>query len=101
MFVFRFGDCSLQERINQQSCERLKAYCNTLRDRLPDMGKAFLSLLRFLPVKWVLFLPTLANCLLTEGCLIANSETMTELASSSVSWYPVAGRLVVFSGTQH
>lgn len=25
------------------------------------------------------FLPTLANCLLTEGCLIANSETMTEL----------------------
>uniref|UniRef100_A0A3B4FKQ7 Type II inositol 3,4-bisphosphate 4-phosphatase-like n=1 Tax=Pundamilia nyererei TaxID=303518 RepID=A0A3B4FKQ7_9CICH len=50
-YAERFGDCSLQERINQQSCERLKAYCNTLRDRLPDMGKAFLSLLRFLPVK--------------------------------------------------
>ncbi|XP_040887532.1 type II inositol 3,4-bisphosphate 4-phosphatase-like isoform X2 [Toxotes jaculatrix] len=32
----RFGDSSLQERVNQQSCERLKAYCNTLRDRLPD-----------------------------------------------------------------
>uniref|UniRef100_A0A669BFY0 Type II inositol 3,4-bisphosphate 4-phosphatase n=1 Tax=Oreochromis niloticus TaxID=8128 RepID=A0A669BFY0_ORENI len=61
-YAERFGDCSLQERINQQSCERLKAYCNTLRDRLPDMGKAFLSLLRFLPVKRVRFLPTLANC---------------------------------------
>ncbi|CAI5681808.1 unnamed protein product [Oreochromis niloticus] len=37
-YAERFGDCSLQERINQQSCERLKAYCNTLRDRLPDMA---------------------------------------------------------------
>uniref|UniRef100_A0A3Q0R8F4 Inositol polyphosphate-4-phosphatase type II B n=1 Tax=Amphilophus citrinellus TaxID=61819 RepID=A0A3Q0R8F4_AMPCI len=35
----RFGDSSLQERLNQQSCERLRAYCNALRDRLPDMGK--------------------------------------------------------------
>ncbi|KAM7372683.1 hypothetical protein PAMP_009832 [Pampus punctatissimus] len=34
----RFGDSSLQERLNQQSCERLKAYCNTLRDRLPEMA---------------------------------------------------------------
>ncbi|CAK6977552.1 inositol polyphosphate 4-phosphatase type II-like isoform X2 [Scomber scombrus] len=34
----RFGDSSLQERVNQQSCQRLKAYCNTLRDRLPDMA---------------------------------------------------------------
>ncbi|XP_045920616.1 type II inositol 3,4-bisphosphate 4-phosphatase-like isoform X1 [Micropterus dolomieu] len=32
----RFGDSSLQERVNQQSCERLKTYCNTLRDRQPD-----------------------------------------------------------------
>ncbi|KAE8279440.1 Type II inositol 3,4-bisphosphate 4-phosphatase [Larimichthys crocea] len=35
----RFGDSSMQERVNQQSCERLKAYCQTLRDKLPDMGK--------------------------------------------------------------
>ncbi|XP_067435381.1 type II inositol 3,4-bisphosphate 4-phosphatase-like isoform X1 [Thunnus thynnus] len=34
----RFGDSSLQERVNQQSCERLKAYCYTLRDRLPEMA---------------------------------------------------------------
>ncbi|XP_030609471.1 type II inositol 3,4-bisphosphate 4-phosphatase-like isoform X2 [Archocentrus centrarchus] len=34
----RFGDSSLQERLNQQSCERLRAYCNALRDRLPDMA---------------------------------------------------------------
>eukprot|EP00064_Thunnus_orientalis_P020297 superscaffoldBa00005507_g20431 len=33
-----FGDSSLQERVNQQSCERLKAYCYTLRDRLPEMA---------------------------------------------------------------
>ncbi|XP_075948440.1 type II inositol 3,4-bisphosphate 4-phosphatase-like isoform X3 [Anarhichas minor] len=26
----RFGDSSLQERVNQQSCERLRAYCNAL-----------------------------------------------------------------------
>ncbi|XP_071315626.1 type II inositol 3,4-bisphosphate 4-phosphatase-like isoform X3 [Trachinotus anak] len=32
----RFGDSSLQERVNQQSCERLKTYCNALRDRLPE-----------------------------------------------------------------
>ncbi|XP_069574066.1 type II inositol 3,4-bisphosphate 4-phosphatase-like isoform X5 [Brachyistius frenatus] len=32
----RFGDSSLQERLNQQSCERLRAYCSALRDRLPD-----------------------------------------------------------------
>uniref|UniRef100_A0A146Y6D4 Type II inositol 3,4-bisphosphate 4-phosphatase, putative n=1 Tax=Fundulus heteroclitus TaxID=8078 RepID=A0A146Y6D4_FUNHE len=32
----RFGDSSLQERINQQSCERLRAYCNKLRDKLPN-----------------------------------------------------------------
>lgn len=34
----RFGDSSLQERVNQQSCERLKAYCNKLRDKLPNMA---------------------------------------------------------------
>uniref|UniRef100_A0A087X5R9 Inositol polyphosphate-4-phosphatase type II B n=1 Tax=Poecilia formosa TaxID=48698 RepID=A0A087X5R9_POEFO len=33
----RFGDSSLQERVNQQSCERLKAYCNKLREKLPNM----------------------------------------------------------------
>ncbi|MEQ2197632.1 hypothetical protein XENOCAPTIV_001187 [Xenoophorus captivus] len=33
-----FGDSSLQERVNQQSCERLKAYVNKLRDKLPHMG---------------------------------------------------------------
>ncbi|TMS02469.1 Type II inositol 3,4-bisphosphate 4-phosphatase [Larimichthys crocea] len=39
LFVrFRFGDSSMQERVNQQSCERLKAYCQTLRDKLPDMA---------------------------------------------------------------
>ncbi|XP_061921751.1 type II inositol 3,4-bisphosphate 4-phosphatase-like isoform X2 [Entelurus aequoreus] len=32
----RFGNNSLQERLNQQSCEQLKVYCNTLRDHLPD-----------------------------------------------------------------
>ncbi|KAI4793002.1 hypothetical protein KUCAC02_032993 [Chaenocephalus aceratus] len=31
----RFGDSSLQQRVNQQSCERLRAYRNTLRDTLP------------------------------------------------------------------
>ncbi|XP_075307910.1 type II inositol 3,4-bisphosphate 4-phosphatase-like isoform X2 [Odontesthes bonariensis] len=31
----RFGDSSLQERVNQQSCERLRAYCNSLRGALP------------------------------------------------------------------
>ncbi|KAI3376018.1 hypothetical protein L3Q82_016547, partial [Scortum barcoo] len=31
-----FGDSSPQERVNQQSCERLKAYVNTLRDKLPE-----------------------------------------------------------------
>lgn len=35
----RFGDSSLQETINQQSCERLKVYCNTLRARLPGAGE--------------------------------------------------------------
>ncbi|XP_010777228.1 type II inositol 3,4-bisphosphate 4-phosphatase-like, partial [Notothenia coriiceps] len=34
----RFGDSSLQERVNQQSCERLRVYCNTLRDTLPVTG---------------------------------------------------------------
>ncbi|TDG99428.1 hypothetical protein EPR50_G00194160 [Perca flavescens] len=31
----RFGDSSLQERVNQQSCERLRGYCSTLTDALP------------------------------------------------------------------
>ncbi|XP_076581069.1 type II inositol 3,4-bisphosphate 4-phosphatase-like isoform X2 [Chaetodon auriga] len=31
----RFGDSSLQDRVNQQSCERLKAFCGALTDRLP------------------------------------------------------------------
>ncbi|XP_074518281.1 type II inositol 3,4-bisphosphate 4-phosphatase-like isoform X2 [Halichoeres trimaculatus] len=34
----RFGDSSLQERVNQQSCERLKVYCQTLRETLPHMA---------------------------------------------------------------
>ncbi|XP_073331315.1 type II inositol 3,4-bisphosphate 4-phosphatase-like isoform X2 [Pagrus major] len=34
----RFGDSSLQERVNQQSCERLRAYCHSLRDALPHMA---------------------------------------------------------------
>nr|XP_046236957.1 type II inositol 3,4-bisphosphate 4-phosphatase-like isoform X2 [Scatophagus argus] len=33
----RFGDSSLQERMNQQSCERLKAYCDALKAALPDL----------------------------------------------------------------
>ncbi|XP_054609191.1 type II inositol 3,4-bisphosphate 4-phosphatase-like isoform X3 [Dunckerocampus dactyliophorus] len=32
----RFGNTSLQERLNQESCEQLKVYCNTLRERVPD-----------------------------------------------------------------
>ncbi|XP_078791940.1 type II inositol 3,4-bisphosphate 4-phosphatase isoform X3 [Oryzias latipes] len=31
----RFGDSSLQESVNLQSCERLRAYCDALRDALP------------------------------------------------------------------
>nr|XP_020514892.2 type II inositol 3,4-bisphosphate 4-phosphatase-like isoform X1 [Labrus bergylta] len=31
----RFGDSSLQERVNLQSCERLKVYCQTLTDTTP------------------------------------------------------------------
>ncbi|KAM6959802.1 type II inositol 3,4-bisphosphate 4-phosphatase-like [Tautogolabrus adspersus] len=34
----RFGDSSLQERVNLQSCERLKVYCQTLTDRAPHMA---------------------------------------------------------------
>ncbi|XP_078019941.1 type II inositol 3,4-bisphosphate 4-phosphatase-like isoform X1 [Epinephelus lanceolatus] len=34
----RFGDSSLQERVNQQSCERLKVYCHTLTDKVPHMA---------------------------------------------------------------
>ncbi|XP_061769342.1 type II inositol 3,4-bisphosphate 4-phosphatase-like isoform X4 [Nerophis ophidion] len=34
----RFGNNSLQERLNQQSCEQLNVYCNTLRDHLPDFA---------------------------------------------------------------
>ncbi|CAN9509346.1 unnamed protein product [Ophioblennius macclurei] len=32
----RFGDSSLQERVNQQSVRRLTAYCDQLARRLPD-----------------------------------------------------------------
>uniref|UniRef100_A0A3Q1EQK2 Type II inositol 3,4-bisphosphate 4-phosphatase-like n=1 Tax=Acanthochromis polyacanthus TaxID=80966 RepID=A0A3Q1EQK2_9TELE len=38
----RFGDVSLQDRLNQQSFERLKAYCSCLTDRLPNIA-CFLS----------------------------------------------------------
>uniref|UniRef100_G3NAI6 Uncharacterized protein n=1 Tax=Gasterosteus aculeatus aculeatus TaxID=481459 RepID=G3NAI6_GASAC len=34
----RFGDSSLQEKVNQQSCERLRAYCNALTDATPRTG---------------------------------------------------------------
>nr|XP_057923916.1 inositol polyphosphate 4-phosphatase type II-like isoform X2 [Doryrhamphus excisus] len=34
--VERFGDTSMQERLNQESCEQLKVYCNMLRERMPD-----------------------------------------------------------------
>uniref|UniRef100_A0A8P4JYG2 Type II inositol-3,4-bisphosphate 4-phosphatase n=1 Tax=Dicentrarchus labrax TaxID=13489 RepID=A0A8P4JYG2_DICLA len=34
----RFGDSSLQERANQRSCERLRVYCNTVRDTLPELA---------------------------------------------------------------
>ncbi|KAK6291637.1 hypothetical protein J4Q44_G00374210, partial [Coregonus suidteri] len=33
----RFGDSSLQERINHRSCEMLKSYYKTLRDKLPNL----------------------------------------------------------------
>uniref|UniRef100_A0A6Q2XW48 Inositol polyphosphate-4-phosphatase type II B n=1 Tax=Esox lucius TaxID=8010 RepID=A0A6Q2XW48_ESOLU len=33
----RFGDSSLQERINQRSCEMLKSYYSTLREKLPNL----------------------------------------------------------------
>uniref|UniRef100_A0A8C6S6J5 Type II inositol 3,4-bisphosphate 4-phosphatase-like n=1 Tax=Neogobius melanostomus TaxID=47308 RepID=A0A8C6S6J5_9GOBI len=32
----RFGDSSLQERLNQESCQRLRAYCNKLQEKLPQ-----------------------------------------------------------------
>uniref|UniRef100_A0AAZ3PJ37 PH domain-containing protein n=1 Tax=Oncorhynchus tshawytscha TaxID=74940 RepID=A0AAZ3PJ37_ONCTS len=35
----RFGDSSLQERINLRSCEMLKSYYKTLRDKLPNLSK--------------------------------------------------------------
>uniref|UniRef100_A0A3P8T5V0 Inositol polyphosphate-4-phosphatase type II B n=1 Tax=Amphiprion percula TaxID=161767 RepID=A0A3P8T5V0_AMPPE len=38
----RFGDVSLQDRLNHQSSERLKAYCSSLMDRLPNIA-CFLS----------------------------------------------------------
>lgn len=34
----RFGDSSLQERINLRSCEMLKSYYKTLRDKLPNLS---------------------------------------------------------------
>ncbi|RVE60836.1 hypothetical protein OJAV_G00184340 [Oryzias javanicus] len=34
----RFGDSSLQENLNLQSCKRLRTYCNALRDALPHMA---------------------------------------------------------------
>uniref|UniRef100_A0AAV2KMZ9 Type II inositol 3,4-bisphosphate 4-phosphatase-like n=1 Tax=Knipowitschia caucasica TaxID=637954 RepID=A0AAV2KMZ9_KNICA len=36
----RFGDSSLQEILNQESCERLRAYCNQLQDKLPHMANS-------------------------------------------------------------
>nr|XP_043878533.1 type II inositol 3,4-bisphosphate 4-phosphatase-like isoform X2 [Solea senegalensis] len=33
----RFGDTSLQDRLNHQNCERLRGYCETLRDSLPHL----------------------------------------------------------------
>ncbi|XP_055369397.1 type II inositol 3,4-bisphosphate 4-phosphatase-like isoform X2 [Betta splendens] len=33
----RFGDSSLQERVNQENYERLKTYCTALRHRLPAL----------------------------------------------------------------
>ncbi|KAK7910090.1 hypothetical protein WMY93_014774 [Mugilogobius chulae] len=32
----RFGDSSLQEILNQESCEQLRAYCSQLQDKLPQ-----------------------------------------------------------------
>uniref|UniRef100_A0A8C5N6B7 Type II inositol 3,4-bisphosphate 4-phosphatase-like n=1 Tax=Gouania willdenowi TaxID=441366 RepID=A0A8C5N6B7_GOUWI len=37
-FAERFGDSSLQEKVNQQNCECLKTYCQTLQQALPDMA---------------------------------------------------------------
>ncbi|TNM93922.1 hypothetical protein fugu_002098 [Takifugu bimaculatus] len=34
----RNGNTSLQERINLQSCQHLRSYCNSLRDELPNIG---------------------------------------------------------------
>ncbi|KAM3590497.1 uncharacterized protein V6R79_010928 [Siganus canaliculatus] len=31
----RFGDSSLQEQLNQQSCQSLRVYCSSLREELP------------------------------------------------------------------
>ncbi|XP_059211403.1 type II inositol 3,4-bisphosphate 4-phosphatase-like isoform X1 [Centropristis striata] len=39
----RFGDSSLQDRLNQSSCERLKTYCSSLRDSLPQQALVSLS----------------------------------------------------------
>ncbi|KAM6949242.1 type II inositol 3,4-bisphosphate 4-phosphatase-like [Aplochiton taeniatus] len=35
----RFGNSSLQERINQQSCAVLKTYCCSLKERLPSFSQ--------------------------------------------------------------
>lgn len=34
-----FGDSSLQENLNQESCERLKVYCDKLRDKVPQTAE--------------------------------------------------------------
>ncbi|KAJ0055675.1 hypothetical protein NL108_009636, partial [Boleophthalmus pectinirostris] len=34
----RFGDSSLQEILNQESCDRLRAYCNQLQEKLPQIA---------------------------------------------------------------
>ncbi|KAL6118299.1 inpp4b [Pungitius sinensis] len=39
----RFGDSSLQEKVNQQSCERLRAYCSALTDARPRSGSRSLG----------------------------------------------------------
>ncbi|XP_069374654.1 type II inositol 3,4-bisphosphate 4-phosphatase-like isoform X2 [Paralichthys olivaceus] len=34
----RFGDSSLQDTVNQQNCERVRLYCDTLKEQLPHMA---------------------------------------------------------------
>uniref|UniRef100_A0A3B4Z3V0 Type II inositol 3,4-bisphosphate 4-phosphatase-like n=1 Tax=Stegastes partitus TaxID=144197 RepID=A0A3B4Z3V0_9TELE len=45
----RFGDVSVQDRLNRQSFERLRSYCSALTARLPDLARLLSAGVRSLP----------------------------------------------------